>query len=143
MTQELVGKDREINVILNREAALMENMLRWSFPPTLLFPWHHPAASSGSISGSPGLQRDIRLERQSPEGPKTTAPSHKALTTAVPTPDPSNPNKTLLLQQYCFQLFGFLKGHQAENPQPQTAVACNVQSCGSCLHCTVTDKFKS
>lgn len=42
-----------------------------------------------------------------------------------------------------FQLFRFLKGHQAENPQPPTAVFCNVQSCGSCLHCTVTDKFKS
>lgn len=43
----------------------------------------------------------------------------------------------------CFHLFRFLKGHQAENPQPPTAVVCNVQSCGSCLHCTVTDKFNS
>lgn len=71
ITQELVGKDREINVILNRQAALMENMLHWSFPPTLSFPWHHPAASSGSISGSPSLQRVIRLEKQGPEGPRT------------------------------------------------------------------------
>ena len=70
MTQESVGKDREINVILNRQAALTENMLHWSFPPTLSFPWHHPAVSSGSVSGSPGLQRVIRLEEQGPQGPK-------------------------------------------------------------------------
>lgn len=63
--------------------------------------------------------------------------------TAVPASEPSNPNKTLLLQQRCFQLFRFLKGHPAENPQSQTAVTCNVQGCGSCLCCSVTDKFKT
>lgn len=71
MTQELVRKDREINVIPNRQAALMENVMHWSFPPTLSFPRHHSASWSGSVSGSPGLQRVIRLEKTGPRGSKT------------------------------------------------------------------------
>lgn len=71
MTQESVGKDREFNVFLNRQAALTENTLYWSFPPTLLSPWHHPAASGGSISESPDLQRVIRLEKRGSQGPET------------------------------------------------------------------------
>lgn len=56
---------------------------------------------------------------------------------------PLQPKYEFIAATTCFQLFKFLEGHQAENPQPPTAVVCNVQSCGSCLHCTVTDKFKS
>lgn len=70
MTQEAVGKGRKINVILSRQAALMENMLHGSSLP-LSFPWHCPADSSSSISGSSGIQAVIRQEKGKPQGPKT------------------------------------------------------------------------
>lgn len=92
---------------------------------------------------------DPQASKQSSDGKRKNLrdPKHSFFSqersTAVPTSESSNPNKTLLLQQHCFQLFRFLKGHPAENPQSQTAVTCNVQGCGSCLYCSVTDKFKT
>lgn len=113
VTQKLVGKDREINMILNRQATLMENMLHWNFPPTFLS-LALSCASSGSISGSCSIQAVIRLEKQGPQGPK----AQLLLTRHTPQQCPSQIPPTqirLLLQQHCFQLFRFLKGHQ-EHP---------------------------
>lgn len=136
MTQELVGKDREINEILNRQAALMENMPYWSFPPTLMLqPQVALCLDPQTSKELPGWKCKVL---KNPNHSFSQSTDHCSAHLR-----PLWPKYDFIATTNCFHLFRFLKGHQAENPQPPTAVVCNVQSCGSCLHCTVTDKFNS